>query len=91
MYIVYRCKDYGSETFYNVNSVIGLYDNYDSAKKDLISKLNKLKYEYEFQIDDDDYCFIAVHAKSGKKVTSGYIPCFEIYNKSLSMNEIKLK
>ena len=88
MYIIYKCKDYDGNTMYNTNSIIGIYDEYNSAKNDLVNKLNKLKYKYEFTIDRDDYCFIILQEKNGKKLTTNPIPCFEIIERKLTMNKI---
>ncbi len=63
MYIVYKCKDYDGNATYNAKSLIGIYDKYEDAKNDLVNKLDKLKYKYEFTIDQDDYCFILVREK----------------------------
>ncbi len=88
MYIVYKCKDYDGETIYKAQSVIGIYDNYNNAKNDLVNKLEKLKYKYEFTIDIDDYCFIIVDEINGKQLTTNAMPCFEILDRKLTMNKI---
>lgn len=88
MYIIYKCKDYEGDTLYSASSIIGIYDNYNNAKNDLVCKLNKLKYKYEFTIDNDNYCFVMVREKNNKEITTNPIPCFEIFEKKLTMNKI---
>ena len=67
MFIVYRCKDADGNPMYDVNSIIGVYENYENAKNDLEAKLNKLKYEYEYLVDENEYCFIGILKKKMEK------------------------
>ena len=87
--IIFKCKDYDGNTEYN--SVIGVYDDFDTAKKHLIDKLDKLKYTYEFTIDSDDYCFVTILKKNGKEIVRVAVPCYEISKSKLSVNKLIFK
>jgi len=91
MFIVYRCKDADGKSLYDANSIIGIYVDMVDAKTDLQAKLNELKYEYEYLVDEKEYCFIGILKKNGKKMISSPMHCFEIINKSLTINKIKLR
>lgn len=93
MFIVYKLRDYDGNMVYNVSSIIGIYNNYELAKYDLMEKLKKLKYEYEIEFDHENYYFVHTISKNGIDSTSngnGMI-CFEILEKKLCLDEIKMK
>lgn len=91
MFIIYRCYDYEGELVYNSSSIIGIYTDYVSAKDDLIKKLTKLKYELEIDHDHEKYFFTKIIKKNGKDITSYKLLCFEILEKNLNLDEIKMK
>jgi len=93
MYIIYRSKDYDGELVYNINTVIGIFDNYIDAKTELIKQLTKLKYNYDITDDNPElgYMFIKCFDKNGKKFMTSGLPCFEIMNRKVVMNTIKFK
>ena len=41
IYIVNKCADYDGHLMYKHNSLVGVYDNYDIAKYDVMQKLKK--------------------------------------------------
>jgi hypothetical protein len=90
MFIINRCYDYDGDLMYNVSSVIGIYDKFDDAKQDLLNKLVKMKYEYEINRDDANYLFLSIIKKNGKDVTINKIICYEIIEKKLKLNELKM-
>lgn len=91
MYLLYKCKDYDGDISYNAKCIIGIYENYERARNDLISKLNSLKYEYDIEIDDGEYCFIKIERIKGIELTTTPIPCFEIIKFRNQLNKIKMK
>ena len=91
MFIVNRCYDYDGNTTYNANSIVGIYDDFEKAKQDLIEKITKMKYEYEVDCDSDNYFFIWMVSKNGKNAVISKKICYEIIEKNIKMNEIKFK
>jgi hypothetical protein len=94
MFIIYRCYDFGNGKLnYNSSSIIGIFDNFQLALRELLSKLNELKYSFEIEDiynDNDNYFFIKIDSKNGKEIFNGL--CYEIIEKKkFIMNEIKLK
>jgi len=85
IYIVNKCADYDGHLMYKHNSLVGVYDNYDIAKYDVMQKLKKCKYEIEF--DTGDYFFVKIIKKYG------ILPfwCYEIIEKNMNINEICLR
>ena len=80
MYLVIKCEDVDGNTMYDPLQIIGVYENYENAKKDLLTKLKSLKYECEVLIDDDNsgYYFTRVESIKGKEIMDNPVPCFEI-------------
>ena len=93
MYIVFKLRDYDGHSTYNAQSVIGVYDDFQLAKHDLLQKMSKLKYTHEIEFDDDDdeYFFAHVTSKNSVEITSGGMICFEILKKNMELNEIRLR
>ena len=91
MFIIYKCRDYDGELMYNCNSILGCYEKYNDAKKDLINKLTKLKYTFDIEHDDETYFFATISPKSDKKRDSGCIYCYEIIEKKMNFNTLKFK
>ncbi len=92
MYIVYKCYDYDcdSKLNYNVNSLIGIYDNIFQARNDLLDKLKKNKCEIEIEFDDETYFFCHIISKNGKEITSSKRTCYEIIDRKIDFNEIRM-
>ncbi len=84
MYIIYRLRDCDGTTVYNKNSIIGIYNDYQLARYDLIEKLKKLKHQYEVEFDDEDYYF--AHVLKNDKMM-----CYEIMEKKIEMNTIRMR
>ena len=82
MFIVNRCYDYDGELSYNVNSIIGVYDDFAKAKQDLLNKLQKMKCIYETDCDDKNYFFVWIITKNGKDVSTNKKICYEIIEKN---------
>lgn len=91
MFVINRCYDYDGKLSYNVSSIIGIYDDYDKAKNDLIEKLIKMKCEYEIDYDDKNYYFAWITRKNGKDAVTNKKICYEIIEKKLKINELKMK
>ena len=95
LYLVRRCFDCDGELMYRESNVIGVYNNYELAKDDLISKLAKLKYTYEINFDHitdtESYFFATMTGKNGKEFTNSGTICFEIIGKKLDINGLKMK
>lgn len=91
MFFIYKSNEWHGDLMYNVNCIIGIYDNMTDAKNDLIKKLAKLKYTYELEFDDEEYLFIKCETKNGIELTSSPIPCFEIIKRKINLNEIKFR
>lgn len=82
IYLVNRCYDYDGNLTYKYNSLVGIYDNYDLARSDLIQKLKKLDDDdYQIEHNDDDYFFVRLN-------TSGSYLCYEISEKKMNYNEL---
>lgn len=92
MYIVYRSKNHEGEQYYNVNSVIGIFDNYIDAKTQLIKQVDKLKYKYDLDENDDlEYLLLTCFTKNNKDIKCSGLLCFEIIKKTIVKNVIKFK
>ena len=82
-FVINKCyfNKYGNKN-YNVNSIIGIFDNYYTVYDELIKKLNKLKYDF---VDKDQYIkhyyFVEIYAKNGKELLNGL--CFVIIEKKI--------
>ena len=86
MFIVNKCKnDDNRNSAYNVNSIIGVYTDFNIAMIDLKNKLKQLKYTYDEEdcIYNDNYFFVEITNKNNI--------CFEIIEKKFNLNEIKIK
>ena len=88
MFIVNKCKnDDNRNTVYNINSVVGIYTDFNIAVSDLKNKLKHLKYTYDEEdcIHNDDYFFVEITNRNRNNI------CFEIIEKKFNLNEIKMK
>ncbi len=91
MFIIKKCYDDGSGNIkYNNSSIIGIYDNYKQACEELIQKLQKMEYTFEIEdIYKDNYFFVKMDKKNNKDIYNGL--CFEIEEKKININELKMK
>ncbi len=91
MFVVYRYYDYNNdEPIYKKTSLIAIYDYMEEAKKDLIEKLIKLKYEFEIYEDSDTSFELDITKKNGIDHQINKITKYEIIKFKTSVNTIKL-
>jgi len=90
MFIVYKYYDYDGEPIYKKSSLIGVYDVIEDAKKDLVDKLIKLKYEFEIYDDSDISFDLTITKKNGIDYQINKITKYEIIKCKASINTIKL-
>jgi hypothetical protein len=84
MYIINKYVSYNNyEYIYNKSSLIGIYDSFEKAINDLKIILNKSKYGYD--IDENNEIFVAKIFDNKKFIY------YEIYYKKIKFNKIKLK
>ena len=91
MFIIYKGNDYDGKILYNINCVIGVYEDIAKARYDLLGKLDKLKYTYELEIDTNEYLFVKCLTRNGIELCNNPIPSFEIMERKLCLNEIKFR
>ena len=86
MYIINKFISYNNDDdIYNKSSLIGIYDSFEKAVNDLKIILNKSKYSYDIDIEEKDKIFVAKIFDDEKFIY------YEIYNKKIELNKIKLK
>lgn len=91
MFIVYRTIEFvGENLLDDTDYIIGVYDNRELAKNDLIKKLDELDYKYEV-MDDNDYKYSVylVDPEDVEWSCIGY--SYKIVNVKLNLNEIQAK
>jgi hypothetical protein len=91
MFFIYKCyDDGGGNLIYNVNSIIGIFTNLKHATNELVLELQKLKYTFDINDDfTDNYVFITVTHKNSIPIHNNL--CFEIKEKNIEINEIKIR
>lgn len=88
MFIVYKMEEYNAGHFiYDDNSLIGIYDNINIARNDLINYMSENKYisiAFEIKKNLDNYFLIStdVYSDEGGKL------CYEIIEKKILINMI---
>ena len=86
MYIINKFISYNNDDdIYNKSILIGIYDSFEKAVNDLKIILNKSKYSYDIDIEEKDKIFVAKIFDDEKFIY------YEIYNKKIELNKIKLK
>lgn len=86
MYIINKYISYdNSENIYKKSSLIGIYDSFEKAVNDLKIILNKSKYGYDIETEENNKIFIAKIFDDEKFIY------YEIYYKKIILNKIKLK
>ena len=86
MYIINKYISYdNSENIYKKSSLIGIYDSFEKAVNDLKIILNKSKYGYDIETEENNKIFIAKIFDGEKFIY------YEIYYKKIILNKIKLK
>lgn len=85
LYLVYKCTDCDGHLTYNKNSLVGIYDDFQSAKTDLMVKLHTLdedSYEIEFDGNDENYFFVKILRDKYTDL------CYEIIEKKMGCNKL---
>ena len=75
------------EIDYELDNLIGIYEDKNIAKNDIQNKLNKLKYIFDIY-EDDTYISYTITHKNNKFLKEKKL--FEIVEKNLELNLIKL-
>lgn len=91
MFLVYVCRQNNGKTTYDQNSLIGLYDDFSKAKKDLMDYLNASKYSYDLEVEFSDYLFINCFEKNQIEIPENNAICFEITHKHFQQNKINAR
>jgi hypothetical protein len=78
---------YRDEIDYELDNLIGIYEDKNIAKNDIQNKLNKLKYIFDIY-EDDTYISYTITHKNNKFLKEKKL--FEIVEKNLELNLIKL-
>lgn len=88
MFVVYKTYEKSGEIIINQYSIVGIYDGFDKAKRDVTDFFYRCKYEYSIDLEYADYLFIRCYGKNGIELENNIY--FEISQKNLTLNELSL-
>jgi len=86
-YFVNECFDIDGETIYDSSKIIGIYDNFETAKNELLKKIKEFGYEYEISPECKNYLFM----KTDYGYNDGKILCYEIIENKTELGKINIK
>lgn len=90
MFLIYMCRSINEKLIYDANSLIGVYDDFGTAKKDLLEYLTRSKYSYDVEFDYADHFGVNCYSKNVMEFPENTGITFEIVNSTIRPNAINI-